>query len=328
MEGLTEKAWKCLTKEEQQSLSLTISYGKSSWEVGEIMGITHYKYLELKERSEKLFRLFHDFFSIHPALFRPNPCVDARFVDYIEACIERRITRKEASGSFGDSALYVMPIKTKFIVKQMNLLKDSEDPHDKDTLKLILEFDRWNNWRILPRVLQQPSAYKRRNNRRDLFYIKYMCTLDSDKVQVLIDKFWFSRKNPDYFFVVFDYDRFDDGYYIVPIKDKESTLDLLSKYYIYVFSDRDMADAYGYMVIDFYFGKKSPKKGQMFWPKYRQLISQAINYKNINNMDFYVEKLDYAYQNRDRQIIKRREERKKKALQRGEKRANESSFYQ
>ena len=45
MDGLVDnKAWNCLTKEEQQSLSLSISYGKSSWEVGEIMGIVHYKY--------------------------------------------------------------------------------------------------------------------------------------------------------------------------------------------------------------------------------------------------------------------------------------------
>lgn len=113
MDGLVDnKAWNCLTKEEQQSLSLSISYGKSSWEVGEIMGIVHYKYLELKERSERLFRLFHDFFELHDNIFKPVRCVDQRFVDYIEACIERRVTRKQASDPFGDAAMYVAPIKT------------------------------------------------------------------------------------------------------------------------------------------------------------------------------------------------------------------------
>lgn len=48
----------------------------------------------------------------------------------------------------------------------MKRLKESEDEWDKDTLRLILEFDRWNNFRILPRMLQQPSAFKRRSNKR------------------------------------------------------------------------------------------------------------------------------------------------------------------
>lgn len=327
MDGLVDnKAWNCLTKEEQQSLSLSISYGKSSWEVGEIMGIVHYKYLELKERSERLFRLFHDFFELHDNIFKPVRCVDQRFVDYIEACIERRVTRKQASDPFGDAAMYVAPIKTQFLIKQMVLLKESTDPWDIDTYKLIMEFDRWNNWRILPRKIQQPSAYKRRNNRRDIFYIKYICSLDSEQVQNLIDQYWYSRKKQCYYFVVFDYDRFDDGYQIVPVKKRDSTLEKLSKLYIYVFDDKDMADVYGYLVVEFQYGNKTAKKGQVFWPNYRQTIEKAVNYNSVNNLDFYAEKLDYAYQNNDKQKLlnfEKREKKKRKGLQR----ANENSFY-
>lgn len=320
------KAWQCLMKEEQQSLTLTVSYSKSSWEVGEIMGITHYKYLELKERSERLFRLFHDFFSIYPALFSVNTPVDSRFKDYIEACIERRITRKQASDPFGDSSMYVAPIKTKFLLTQMELLKQSQEQHDQDTLKLILEFDRWNNWRILPRKIQQPSAYKRRNNRRDVFYLKYMCNLGSSKVQVLIDKYWYAGKKECYYFVVFDYDRFDDGYQIVPVKKNESTLEELSRLYIYVFDDKDLADVYGYLVIEFQYQKKSAKKGQMFWPSYRQTLEKAVNYKGVNNMDFYSEKLDYAYNNTDNRRIQRYNEKLAKA-KKGQDRASDNLFY-
>ena len=43
MDGLVDnKEWNCLTKEELHSLSLSISYGKSSWDVVEIIGIVHY----------------------------------------------------------------------------------------------------------------------------------------------------------------------------------------------------------------------------------------------------------------------------------------------
>lgn len=327
MEGLADnKAWQCLTKEEQQSLSLTISYGKSSWEVGEIMNITHYKYLELKERSEKLFRLFHDFFSIHPNIFKPCPCVDQRFIDYIEACIERRVTRKQASDPFGDSSMYVAPIRTKFLVKQMDCLKLSQDPWDIDTYKLIMEFDRWNNWRILPRKIQQPSAYKRRNNRRDIFYLKYMCSIPSDTVQVLLDKYWYMGNKSCYYFVLFDYDRFDEGYQVVPVKKSDSTLDELSKLYIYVFDDKDLADVYGYLVVEFQYGNKSAKKGQTFWPNYRQTLERSVNYKNVNNMDFYGEKLDFAYRNTDKKKLLAFEKDQKKK-RRGERRVSDSSFY-
>lgn len=326
-ESIDQKAWKCLTQQEQQSLSLTISYSKSTWEVGEILGIAHYKYLELKERAEKLFKLFYEYFSLHPTLIRPGSHLDPRFVDFLEGCIERRLTRKQAANTFDDSSMYVAPIRTKFLVKQITLLKASEHPHDIDLYKLILEFDRWNNWRILPRKLQQPSAYKRRNNRRDIFYIKYMCNLGEDRVQNLIDKFWYSRKNrPTQYFVVFDYDRFDDGYQIVPIKPSEDTLKELSRLFIYVFDNMDIADVYGYLVTKFQYGDKSSKKGQTFWPNYRETLLKAVNYNQVNNMDFYCERMDMAYENTDKRRLMSFQKKQSKE-RKGEKRAEDSTFY-
>lgn len=56
-----QKAWECLKEEERQCLFLSLSENKSSCEASQIMGITHYKYIELRERAEKFFRLFGDF---------------------------------------------------------------------------------------------------------------------------------------------------------------------------------------------------------------------------------------------------------------------------
>lgn len=53
---------------------------------------------------------------------------------------------------------------------------------------------------------------------------------------------------------------------------------------------------------------------------------KAVNYNSVNNLDFYAEKLDYAYQNNDKQKLlnfEKREKKKRKGLQR----ANENSFY-
>lgn len=61
MNEAQQKAWSCLIDKEQQSLFLQLSENKSSWEAGEILKLSHYKYLEIRERSEKFFRLFSDF---------------------------------------------------------------------------------------------------------------------------------------------------------------------------------------------------------------------------------------------------------------------------
>ena len=94
MNEYQKKAWDCLTPTEQQSLFLQLSESKSSWEAGEILKLSHYKYLEIKERSEKFFRLFSDFFEIHESIFRPDCLCERNFQDYIEACIEKRMKRK------------------------------------------------------------------------------------------------------------------------------------------------------------------------------------------------------------------------------------------
>ena len=56
-----EKAWDCLTEQEQQLLFLSLSQGLSSREAGSILKISHYKLLEHKARAERLFKLFSDY---------------------------------------------------------------------------------------------------------------------------------------------------------------------------------------------------------------------------------------------------------------------------
>ena len=174
MNDAQKKAWDCLNEIERQSLFLQLSESKSSWEAGEILKLSHYKYLEIRERSEKFFRLFSDFFELHTSIFRPDCPCERSFCDFIEGCIEKRLTRKEASLYTGDSSNLLSKVSNSNIERNMKRLKESEDPWDLDSMRLILEFDRWNNFRILPRMLQQPSAFKRRLNKKDKIYIKYL----------------------------------------------------------------------------------------------------------------------------------------------------------
>lgn len=316
-------AWDLLTQNEQNSLFLTLGKGLSSWESGEMLNIAHYKYLELKERAEKFFKMYTEYFEDTPSLISPNSPIDNRFRDYIEACIEKRLTKSESIRYTGDSSLCVRKISSRLIVKNMERLKESKDPWDIKLFKLIMEFDRWNNWRILPRAIQAPSAYKRRNNKREKIYISYMNKLPTYKVSALYDIYKYSRKKhskPCYYICLISKELFEDGYTVIPIKTDDATVESLSKLYIYVFKEKEFADILGYQLTSFESKITKPTLGQKFWPQFRDNIQRAINYPSVNNIDFYTEKLDMAYS------INRRPKREKKTESTGAQRASEKLF--
>lgn len=294
-----QKAWNCLTEREKQSLFLQMSANKSTWEAGEILKLSHYKYIEIRERSVKFFRLFTDFFELHEAIFRPGCPCERNFQDYIEGCIEKRLTRKEASVYSGDSTMQLPKVTTENILRNMKRLSESHDPWDIDTKRLILEFDRWNNSRILPALIQQPSAFKRRLNKKDKIYIKYLIRkIPTWMLRKLEERFKHPRKRSSkerYWVALINKDIYEDGYKVIPVKVDLETVNEFSKCYIYVFPEKDLADAFGFMVANYFIKTADVKLGQKFWPEYRNCIEQAVNYNQVNNIEFSVKNLDTAY---------------------------------
>lgn len=323
MNWAQQKAWSCLVFLEQQSLFLQLSENKSSWEAGGILKISHYKYIEIRERSEKFFRLFSDFFEKYPAIFRPdNPC-ERNFQDYIEGCLEKRLTRKQAALYTGDSSNVLPKVNSKNIERNMKRLKESEDEWDKDTLRLILEFDRWNNFRILPWVLQQPSAFKRRANKKDKIYIKYLLNkVPNWAHSKLKERFRYKVKpgKEKYWVALISEDLYTDGYLLLPIRPLEEVVNEFSRFYMYVFKTKDDADTFGFMVSKFMIKTTSVKLGQKFWPEYRCCIEKAVNYKQVNNIEFNVKQLDMAY---NTHIKRKPKKHKSTAVER----ANTELFY-
>lgn len=300
MEAHQSKAWDCLTLIERQSLFLRLSENKSSWEVGEMLKLSHYKYLEVRDRSEYFFKLFSNFFEIHPSIFRPDGPCEQQFKDYIEALIEKRYSRVQAREYTGNSSMVLPKVTNRCIIRNMEYLKLSSISWDRDTHKLIMEFDRWNNFRILPSIIQQPSAFKRRLNKKDKIYIKYLIKkvpeLVIDKIK---EKYWYKVKpsKPKYWVALFKSNkRFQ--YILMPIRPLKEVVDEMSRHYLYVFNTRDEADTFGFMVSKYYLKTSGIKLGQKFWPEYRLITSQAINYNEVNNIDFNVKQLNNAFTNK------------------------------
>lgn len=295
-----EKAWNCLTPQEQKSLFLILSENRTTWEACQILQVTHYKYLEIKERAEKFFRLFGDFFELHESIFRPDCPCEPQFRDYIESVIEKRYSRKESRVQTGDSAQLLPKVNARCITRNMKWLSESGNKWDEDTRKLIFEFDRWNLFRILPVMLQQPSAYKRRINRKYKAYMKYLTRRIPDwAVARIQERFWYKSKKqskPKYWIALI-YPSDLKHYKVISIRQDPEIVKELTKYYIYIFKNEDDADTFGFMVSQF--RNKSSRNirvSQKFWPEFRLILEQSINYKEVNNMDITVQALDNAYQ--------------------------------
>lgn len=306
-----QKAWNCLTKVEQQSLFLHTSEGKSSWEAGSMMNISHYKYIEIRERSEKFFRMFADFYDKHTSIFRPDCPCERNFQDFVEGLLEHRLKRKDAVVYTGDSTQQLPKVNKNNILRNMKYLEESGDPWDLDTRRLIFEFDRWNNFRILPAMLQQPSAFKRRLNKKDKIYIKYLLNrIPTFVLEKLKERFYYKVKHgkTKYWVALISPDLYTDGYYLLPIRPDEEVVKEMNRFYIYVFDNREDADTFGYLVTSFYERTSKVITGQKFWPEYRYLVRKAINYNSVNNIEFNVVKLDNAYN------IKPKRKSKKKTM--------------
>lgn len=294
-----EKAWNCLTKKEQNSLFLQLTQGKSSWEAGEMMGISHYKYLEIKDRSQKFFKMFAEFYEAHTDLFRPHGAVEETFRDYMYACLEKRMKRSEASAYVGESSHLVSEVTHKNIIRNMKRLKESGDTWDKDTWNLIMEFDRWNNYRILPRLIQQPSAFKRRRNKKYKIYIKY--TLDKVKpwlIKRIKERYYYKAKPsmPKYWVCLVSEALYPEkGFFLLPIRQEKEIIDEMSGYYFYVFETKQDAEDFGFMVSRYRAKTANVRLGQSFWSTFMSIIEKAKNYNEVNNIDFSVRSLDNAY---------------------------------
>lgn len=310
MEPFQEKAFDCLTEAEQNSLFLNTSQGLSTWRVSEILKTTHYKYLEIKARAEKFFKMFSEYFEKHEIMIRPDSPLNQTFKDYLEACMIKRLSKDEAIYYAGDSSWIISPVNRKQIRSNMALLKESEDPWDRDLYALIMEFDRWNNFRILPRELQAPSAFKRRDTGRHKLYLKYLHRIPDPVIRKLVDKYW-SEDSKTYYMAVVS-TLFEEGYVVVPIsKTDKEVFQEMTKRRLYIFNEVIDADEFGLLAKQFYQRTMGPKAGLDFWRDYRTCIARAVNYKEINNLDFSVKDLDMAYG-----LIKRSAYQIKKARER------------
>lgn len=307
MKSGNKLTWKILTEDERSSLLLSINYNKSTWQAGEIMNKAHYKYLEIQARARNFFKIFNEYFVVTGNLRIPKDCIlDNSFRDFIILTIFERKTVKQAVTEMGNSPFIVSKVKERILTEQLDMLQTSDNPNHQLLYDLIMEFDRWNNFRILPISLQEPSAFKRRNKTRLIKHLKNLVKLDEYYVRRFIKRFKATTKDKTKYIPIFSLS-FEGGYEVIKVKRTKKIIGYISKHLrLYVFNSEEEADAFGYMVTRYLNrSDKDCKVGQLFWPKYRKAIEQAYNYLEVNNIIPRRKYLEEAFMDLDNIRIKK-----------------------
>lgn len=309
---MESKAWEILTDEEKAALSLSINHSKSSWQAGEILQKAHYKYLEIQARAKHFFKIFTLYFKkYNDQLIPPTSDMIWELQEFILCTIQNRMGYRETLKYIGKGTDLTHKIaKRRYItmIMYMEWLKEHSDEQHRDLHDLIVEFDRWNNFRILPEEIQQPSAFKRRNKTRLLKHLKNLKAIEPYHIDKLVNSYSApnSYTRPTLYLPLIS-DSFPSGYSILRIKDKAKIVKHISKNLrLYMFKDKDLADDYAVLVSD-YLNKtnKNCKQGQTFWPEFRLVIKNAQNYNLINNIIPRRQKLEDSFIDIDKAVVKK-----------------------
>ena len=308
MEKVNEKVWDILTTDEQTAITLSLSHSKSTWEVGEIMGKSHYKYLEIAARAQRFFKLFSEYFTEHEELFPEGLMICQSFQEYIEKAILKRMPVKTLIETMDDDRYKSFKKRKVELIDKMEILK--RHSKGKDLYDLIMEFDRWNNRRIIPVEIQEPSAFKRRNKTRDKNRLKVVTSLPDITVELIIRRYKFKKKGKKYYLPIIT-NLYELGYIVVPVS--ASKVNQITDLGLHLFVKKELAHEFAILVYDYVTREKGNcRSGQMFWPEYRVISKKAINYHKLENIRVNRKYYERVFNDNDDRIVKNRKKKRRR----------------
>lgn len=309
-----DKAWDILLPDEKTALNLSAGMGKSSWEAGEIMTKAHYKYLEIQKRSEQYLKMFKGHFEKYGTLI-PEMKIDTTFAKYIKLVLGDRKKVKDVINKMSKTDYSISYSKTNGIINEMTRLSKADDDESKDLYALIMDFDRWNNFRILPKEIQEPSAFKRRNKVRDLKHLELSLDIPTLSLGYLSDTYEYKGKLKSNYAVLIDRNGELNDINILRVSaKKELHTEQLTKMFIYMFDKTEEAQEFAELLITFpKRGNRTCKDGLKFWPLFRILSQKAINYNPLNNIAPSRKNQETAFHDNDIQIVRAHYKKKEQA---------------
>lgn len=283
------KAWVLLTEDEQLALRLNLGLRKSTWKSGEIMKKSHYKLIEIKDRARTFLRIFTHHFAEYGNLIPEDAKVSADLRDYLHFTMEKRMPVNLAIREVDNPLYRHMATRDSMVAQEMSKWKNSIKISEKELYALVMEFDRWNNFRIVPKSIQEPSAFKRRDKNKLKKHLRIGTSLSFLAYKLIKKRFTYNSRhsvNEAYLSLITvigkkGIRKMD----VIRIKADKEALEELSNVSLYLFPTEKFAEAYQDLVLTFI--DKDARHcidGLKFWPLYRDLIKKAINYEKIQNI--------------------------------------------
>ncbi len=313
--ALNTKVWDILSDDEKTALNLSINMGKSSWEAGEIMEKSHYKYLEIQKRAETLLKIFQVHYTKYGKLVPDDVVLDLTFHKYIKLLIEGRNTIKASIAEMPSTGFDKAKYRNSIVIEELKKLSESKELPKLDLYALIMDFDRWNNFRILPSEIQEPSAFKRRNKVRDLKQLELSLTIPTLSLKHIIKNYKYYGKASALFAVLIDRNGESNEKIILRV-EKRATKQILelTKMFIYIFQTEELANEFADHLLTFPTkGKRNCREGLKFWPTFRVLSKKADNYLELNNIIPTRKNQEVAFKDNDIKLHMSKERKKEEA---------------
>lgn len=297
MEKVNRASWAILSPDEKTALGLQHGMNKSSWESGEIMDKSHYKYLEIKYRAEKFLAMFTEHFDLYGSIIPEYVTGEGSVKMYIKLSILNRKKPMEVLEALNDNENDVVYTKSSMnakIITQLRKWEKSENVHELSVYNLVKEFDRWNNYRILPREVQEPSAFKRRIKNMYKKHIRVLTTMPELSRNKLLSLTKPNKKDPNSWMPLLLSGKFE----IFKVRVNKNTLKFFNDFCLYLFTDKIQAETYIKNVHSYvHKAQKDCKDGIQFWQIYRDCIKTADNYNEVQKITATRSHLEMAYNN-------------------------------
>jgi len=297
---INQQAWDILNNDEKTALSLSLGHGKSTWESGEIMSKAHFKYLEIQKRAKKFLEIFTNHLEKYGGLFPVNLNLSFAFKEYLILTIIERKNISSSIHQMEDNSYRIANKRSNLIINEIRRLQATNTQEAMDLYSVIMDFDRWNNFRILPLEIQEPSAFKRRNKARNVKHLKNITTLPQFSVMKLIEKYSYKGKYKKlYLPIISEY--LEKYYKVISIRDTNTTIKEISDIGLFLFDGQAIAMEFAKLISGYFVRfNKNCKTGQKFWPEFRILMAKAVNYKELENIHKSRSYLENAFFDREK----------------------------
>jgi len=273
-----QKAWNHLTELEQMALTLVVINERSKKEAAIIMNVAPYKFTEIYLRARKFFVMFTNHYAVFEDLIPEKVSVQKDFKVYMDQLIGYRKKPSEVVKQERMIELRkVSERNTHWTMLGISLFQEQYG----SVWGIIQEFDRWNNFRILPKEHQFPAAFPRRRNKTLKKLQQGLYAISDHGWDLLMQKYGASDIPPLIFLPVIQ----SYVFRAYPIRETVGITDYMSRNKIPVFQrEKDALDfaelCYDYRLLK----KRSTYSARKFWANYRLLIKEAWNYAEVTGI--------------------------------------------